>query len=87
MAKVVGLLVVVILFLEIWVIDRLSAYGGKINQLKEAASVLQLSNQILESQIAERSALGIIENKAVAWGFTSPKKVEYIYTAKVAVVD
>ncbi|MBI4040022.1 hypothetical protein HY389_01560 [Candidatus Daviesbacteria bacterium] len=77
-AKIGGVLFLVLLFLEIWMINRLSTYGEKINKIKQAQASLELENQVLENQIAQSASLLNIQEKANQLGFTQASRVEYI---------
>lgn len=75
----ISLVVIGLVFLlEIWMVNRLSTSGDKIQELKQTRASLQLENQVLESHIAQQSSLVSLEGKAVNLGFDSIKTIEYV---------
>lgn len=71
-------------FLELWSVNRLSTYGDKIQELKQAQASLELENLTLENQIASDLSLLTIEEKAAKLGFSSVKNLEYIKPVSIA---
>lgn len=63
---------------EIWIVNRLSTYGDKIYQLKQAQANLELENQVLANSIAEASSMMVLEQKATLLGFNNINQIEYI---------
>lgn len=82
--KIVGVIVFVIFLVEIWMVNRLSTYGKKIQEIKVVKANLELENQNLENAIAQNSSLKEIENKAARLGFTSIKNLEYVKQPRLA---
>ncbi|MCL5783794.1 MAG: hypothetical protein M1142_00350 [Patescibacteria group bacterium] len=83
--KVFIAIFLVVLFIEIFMANRLSTYGDKIQQLKDAQASLELENQVLENQIARQSSLISVETKSSKLGFETVKNFEYINpTADIA---
>lgn len=82
--KIVFLIFVFILVLEVWMANRLSTYGYKIQQMKQLKSEISLQNQLLENEIAQDSSLSIIEAKANKLGFDTIKNIEYIKSDTLA---
>ena len=82
--KLLFIVFLVILMLEIWVVNRLTTYGNKIQELKLTRASLELENQILENQIAQISSMLTTETKASLLGFESIKNIEYIKTPNLA---
>lgn len=76
--KIAAILFFLILILEIWLVNRLSTSGDKLNEIKAAKANLELQNQLLENKIAEEIALVKIEQKSALFGFTNIKNLEYI---------
>lgn len=74
----------IIFFLEIWMVTRLSTYGNKIQEMKDNKANLLLENQILENAISEKSSLALIEKKALLLGFEPIKKIESIKPSGLA---
>lgn len=64
--------------LEIWIVNRLSTYGDKIQELKIAEAKLELENQIIANSIAKDSSMVTLEKKATELGFSSINQIEYI---------
>lgn len=73
-----------VLVLEIWMMNRLSTFGDKINQLKVNKASLILENQVLENRIARKVSLLNIESKASQQGLQSVKNIEYIKAPALA---
>lgn len=68
----------IVLFVEIWVVNRTSTYGDKIYQLKQAQVSLELENQVLANTIAKSSAMVLLEKKANLLGFNTINQLDYI---------
>lgn len=81
-----AVILLVVLFLEIWAANRLSTYGDKIQDIKSAKMAIELENQVLENQIAQQSSLASIEIRAVALGFTTVKNWQYFKPSNLASV-
>lgn len=64
--------------LEIWIVNRLSTYGDKIQELKVAEAKLELENQIIANSVAKDSSMVALEKKAAELGFGSINQIEYI---------
>ncbi|KKR81428.1 MAG: hypothetical protein UU73_C0001G0092 [Candidatus Daviesbacteria bacterium GW2011_GWA1_41_61] len=79
-----AVILLAVLFLEIWAVNRLSTYGDKIQDIKSAKMALDLENQVLENQIAQQSSLASIETKAVSLGFTAVKSWQYLKPLNLA---
>lgn len=77
-------IVAVFLFLEIWLVNNLSTFGGKIQQIKNAQAVVKLENQVLENRIAKNTSLNNVEEEAARLGFGSAKNLVYLKTSLVA---
>lgn len=76
---VIGLIFfLAVLSAEIWIVNRLSTYGDKIFQLKQAEASLELENQVMANSIAEHSSLAALEQKANQLGFNNINQIEYI---------
>lgn len=63
--------------MQIWVLNRLSTFGERINQIERNKTALKMENQILENQIAQYSALQKIKVQAANLGFKSINQIEY----------
>ena len=82
--KFVVILFLLFFALEILMVNRLSTYGDKIQDLKNTQASLELENQILEYKISERTSLQKIESKASLFGFNSRKNIEYLQPVSLA---
>lgn len=79
--KLVITLVLLIIFVattEIWVANRLSTFGEKISGLEGTKYSLQLENNYLENQIAQKKSLSLNEKKSQNLGFTKIKNIQVI---------
>lgn len=86
-AKVIKFAVAIsiaLFILEVWVVNRLSTYGDKIQELKNIQASLKLENQILENTLASKKSLLSIEKRAEQLGFTYAKKLEYLSDINLA---
>lgn len=72
------LLVIFVVTLEIWVANRLSTFGEKINQLESTKYSLTLENDYLRNQVAQKKSLSLNQKKSLNLGFDKIKKIEYI---------
>lgn len=63
---------------EVWIVNQLSVYGNKIEEINRLISSLRLENAILESTLAENSSLNLVNKKAEEYGFGEVKHIEYI---------
>lgn len=78
----------VTLFAEIWLVNRLSIYGDKIYQLKQAQAILELENRVLSNSIAMSSSMSVLDKKATQLGFNNIISIEYIkFADKLASVQ
>lgn len=84
LVKIIGVFLIIVFILEIWMVNRLSTYGTKIEQLQEAEVNLKLENQILENQIAQNNSLAQIEERSSLLGFGNTKNLEYIKSPALA---
>ena len=75
--KIGGIVFVIVLVLEIWMVNSLSTYGSKIEEMKIAQAKLELENRVLENQVARDASLTSLETKANELGFSSVKDPEY----------
>lgn len=83
-AKVGIAVFLAVIFLEIWMVNRLSTYGSKIQQLKVAQDSLILENQVLQNQLAENTALVNVEQKAASLGFSTVQNYDYFKASMLA---
>ncbi len=83
-AKAGVFIFLVVVFLEIWMVNRLSSYGVKIQQLKDTEASLQLQNQELSTQLAQNLALENVQTKATALGFAPVVNYDYFKDSALA---
>lgn len=83
-AKFGVIIFLAVIFLEIWMVNRLSTYGANIQQLKAAQANLQMENQIFKNKLSENSALVNVESKASSLGFVSTKNYDYFKVSMIA---
>lgn len=79
--KIIGLILLVVAgvaVLEIWMVNRLSTYGEQLSKLEEIKGSLLTENELLENQIAEKSSLAHLGEKAKAEGFIPIKSIKYV---------
>lgn len=74
--SVVGLFVLVLV--EIWAGNNVVAYGEKLEKLSTLQKTLNLENQILENEIAEKESLNNIASRSGELGFSEPQSIQYI---------
>ncbi len=86
--KIVISLVLIIIFvvtLEIWVANRLSTFGENINMLESTKYSIQLENDYLRNQIAQKKSLTMNEKKSHNLGFIKiNKNIKYIQDQPIA---
>lgn len=85
--KIVITLVLIIIFvvtLEIWVANRMSTFGEKINGLEVTKYSLQLENDYLKNEIAQKKSLNLNARKSAYLGFNKIKSIEYIKSEPIA---
>jgi hypothetical protein len=85
--KIIILILVILVplvILEIWAVNRLSTYGEKISSFVSAKQSLELENQVLRNQIAEKSSLQYVNEEASNLGFGRNTKAEYINQSDLA---
>lgn len=85
--KIIITLVLVIIFVvtvEIWVTNRSSTFGEKINGLEATKYSLQLENDYLKNQISEKKSLNTNEKKSKGLGFGKIKNIQYIKDQPIA---
>jgi len=85
--KIVITLVLIIIFavtVEIWVANRMSTFGEKINGLELTKYSLQLENDYLRNEIAQKKSLNLNAKKSTFLGFDKIKNVEFIKNKPIA---
>lgn len=80
----VGVFLIFVIVLQIWVMNRLSNLGAMSIEIDQSKATLALENQILENQIADKSALQKLKPLADNLGFTNQFKIESIESVKIA---
>lgn len=78
MVWVFTMVILLVIFAEVLVVNRLSTFGSKIQQIKDSQANLRLENQVLENEIAKHSSLLSVESSSSKLGFESVKNLEYI---------
>jgi hypothetical protein len=83
---VIGLVLLIIFFvtIEIWVANRLATFGEKINGLEATKYSLQLENDYIKNQIAQKKSLNLNQKKSLFLGFGKIKNIEYIKEHPIA---
>lgn len=82
--KLLVVVVITLLFANVWMVNRLATDGGKLDRVKQAQVKLALENQILENEIAKDSALLYSLGTASKLGFETIKNIEYFTPPAVA---
>lgn len=75
---VAAFIIVPLLVLEIWTMNRLSTLGQGIAELESSKEHLELENTVLRNKISEKRSLTETAQKAKSLGFTKVDKIEYI---------
>lgn len=65
---------VVLLFLQVILSNRLASYGEELSALSKEENTLSLENELLLREIASQSAIATIAQKAQEMSFVSPTK-------------
>jgi hypothetical protein len=78
------LLIIFVVTIEIWVANRTSTFGEKINQLESTKYSLELENDYLKNQVAQKKSLNLNQKKSLNLGFGKSKNIEYIKSAPLA---
>lgn len=79
-----ALIIIFVVTLEIWVVNRSSTFGEKINVLESTKYSLQLENEYLKNQIAQKKSLTLNEKKSESLGFGKIKNIQYIKSEPIA---
>lgn len=78
------LLIIFVVTLEIWVANRSSTFGEKINSLEATKYSLTLENDYLRNQVAQKKSLNLNQKKSLNLGFGKIKNMEYIKSLPIA---
>lgn len=73
-----ALIIVPLVVVEIWTMNRLSTVGEGIAELQASKAHLELENAVLKNKISERKSLFEVEKKSKSLGFEKMSKIEYI---------
>lgn len=84
--RALGVTFFLTLMLQIWMVNRLSSFGDKLNQIKADQKQVELQNIILENSIAKLSSLETVEKQALVLGFMETKDVAFLKSQSVALV-
>ncbi len=79
-----ALIIIFVIMLEIWVANRSSTFGEKINSLEATKYSLELENDYLRNQIAQKRSLTLNQKKSMNLGFNKIKNIEYIKFSPIA---
>lgn len=71
-------LVILMITVEVWLVNRLSSYGNEIEELSRMEGKIKLENHLLINEIAGRSSLSQVEKKAAGIGFSPIKTLVHI---------
>lgn len=72
------LIVLPLVILEIWSVNRLSTLGVEIRKLEQTKTALDLENKVLGNEIAKRSSLQRIEQAGKLLGFEKVKSMQKV---------
>lgn len=78
------LLIIFVVTIEIWVANRVATFGEKINGLEATKYSLELENDYLRNQIAQKKSLNLNQKKSMNLGFGKTKNIEYINVSPLA---
>jgi hypothetical protein len=78
------LLIIFVVTIEIWVANRTATFGEKINGLEATKYSLELENDYLKNQVAQKKSLNLNQKKSLNLGFGKTKNIEYIKTSPIA---
>ena len=83
---VVGLvlLIIFVVTIQIWMANRTATYGEKINSLEATKYSLELENDYLRNQVAQKKSLNLNQKKSMNLGFGKTNKIEYINVSPIA---
>ena len=73
-----GIALLSLIVLEVWAVNRLSAYGEQLSKIDLSLSRFNLENSILKNEIAARSSLKEQEKISKNLGFEHISKIEYL---------
>lgn len=79
-----ALIIIFVITLEIWVVNRSATFGEKINSLEATKYSLELENDYLRNQVAQKKSLTLNQKKSMNLGFGKIKNIEYIKTSPIA---
>lgn len=79
-----AILIIFVVTVEIWVANRLSTFGEKINGLEATKYSLQLENDYLKNSIAQKKSLYLNSKKSLFLGFNKIKNIQYIKNEPIA---
>lgn len=72
------LVLILVVILEIWSVNRLATVGTQISKLEKTKSSLILENQTLKNQISTLSSLNTAQDKVKNLGFEKIKNISYL---------
>lgn len=74
--SVISILILVIV--EVWASNTVVTFGDRLERISALQQSLRMENQILENEIAKKSALVNIASDSAMLGFSKPSQVQYI---------
>jgi hypothetical protein len=83
-AGIVIAIVIIGALFEIWTLNRLATFGDQIAKFEQASLDLKLENQILENEIAMRSAFQAVNSESSQLGFKRISQIDFIRPSTVA---
>ena len=79
-----ALIIIFVIMLQIWVANRTATFGEKINSLESTKYALELENDYLRNQVAQKKSLLLNQKKSMNLGFGKTKNIEYINFSPIA---
>lgn len=74
-----GLVIIgLLLAIDIWLINSLSVFGGKIAEIEQLTRRLELENDLAENELARKTSLMAVIKIAEQLGFEKIRKIEVI---------
>lgn len=68
----------VLTVVQIWANNTVVAYGEKFEELSSLKQTLNLENQVLENEIAQRTSITNLASKSAELGFSKAESIQYI---------
>lgn len=68
----------ILIIIQIWASNTVVAFGEKLSSISKLKYKLEIDNQILENEIADRSSLKNLATKSSELGFSKIESIQYI---------